>query len=121
MAHVPHRPYALNRPQIPALRTSIISMKYFAVSYDYNPSNPIIAQARPKHREFIGALHAKGQVCGSGPFTDSKGGALIVLQFEDESVEVAQVIEIMDQDPFYTEGAVTARAFREWNPVINSF
>ena len=51
----------------------------------------------------------------------SKGGALIVLQFEDESVEVAQVIEIMDQDPFYTEGAVTARAFREWNPVINSF
>ena len=97
------------------------NMKYFAVSYEYNPSNPVIANVRPKHREFIGALHEKGQICGSGPFTDSKGGALIVLQFEDESIEVAQVIALMDQDLFSTEGAVTGRAFREWNPVINSF
>lgn len=27
----------------------------------------------------------------------------------------------MDGDPFHTEGIVTARAVREWNPVINSF
>lgn len=111
----------LNGPLTHALRTSMDYMKYFAVSYEYNPKNPIIAQTRPQHREFIGVLQEKGQICGSGPFTDSKGGALIVLQFEDESIEVAQVIELMDQDPFYTEGAVTGRAFREWNPVINSF
>ena len=99
----------------------MVGMKYFAVSSEYNPSNPVIAEVRPKHREFIGALHDKGQICGSGPYTDSKGGALIVLKFEDESVKVADVIALMDQDPFYTEGAVTGRAFRELNPIINSF
>ncbi|MDO5031664.1 YciI family protein [Corynebacterium sp.] len=96
-------------------------MKYFAVTYDYKPENPVIAKARPAHREFIGGLKDKGQILGSGPLTDSKGGALIVLQFDDEDTAVSRVIEIMDQDPFYTAGAVTARSFREWNPVINSF
>ena len=32
------------------------SMKYFAVSYDYNPNNPEIAKARPAHREFTAQL-----------------------------------------------------------------
>ena len=96
-------------------------MKYFAVSYEYNPQNPAIAENRPAHREFIGDLNEKGIILGSGPFTDSKGGALIVLQFTDEATEVAEAIKIMDQDPFFVCGAVPARAFREWNPVINSF
>lgn len=97
------------------------TMKYFAVSYEYNPSNPRLTEVRPAHREFIGALHAEGNILGSGPHTDSKGGALIVLQFDDADVAVADVLAIMDQDPFWEAGLVTARSVREWNPVINCF
>lgn len=96
-------------------------MKYFAFIYDYNPNDPRLADVRPKHRDFINGLKAQGRILGSGPFTDSKGGALIVTQYEDENTTVAQAIELMDGDPFHTEGIVTARAVREWNPVINSF
>ena len=96
-------------------------MKYFAASYDYNPNNPRIAEERPNHREFIGHLNDAGQILGSGPHPDSKGGALIVVQFAGEDITLEQVIALMDQDPFWAEGLVTARAIREWNPVINSF
>lgn len=96
-------------------------MKYFAVSYQYRPDNPVIAEQRPAHREFIGQLNERGHILGSGPFTDSVGGALIVVQSEAEDFDVPQVMELMDADPFYTSGAVTARDIRAWNPVINSF
>lgn len=96
-------------------------MQYFAFIYEYNPLNPRLGDVRPAHREFIGALHAEGKICGSGPFTDSKGGALIVLQFPEGEADVKAAMDIMDKDPFWAEGIVTAREIREWNPVINSF
>ncbi|APT92356.1 hypothetical protein CPHO_05000 [Corynebacterium phocae] len=96
-------------------------MKYFAVSYKYDPENSGIAQTRPEHREFISRLHGEGKILGSGPHPDGLGGALIILKFDDESTEVAQVIDIMDQDPFWKGNLVPDRTIREWNPVINSF
>ena len=47
------------------------SMKYFAVSYDYNPNSPEIAKARPAHREFTAQLFEEGTIIATGPLTDS--------------------------------------------------
>lgn len=96
------------------------SMKYFAVSYDYNPNNPGIAKARPAHREFTAQLFEEGTIIATGPLTDSKGGALIIVGLADDAV-VADVIALMDNDPFYQAGCITGRSFREWNPVNARF
>ena len=94
-------------------------MYYYAVSYEYNPNNPEIEKNRPAHRKFISRLDNRGCVLGSGPHTDSKGGALIVLKFEKE-LPVSEVMTIMDEDPFFANGCITGRTFRAWNPVIGS-
>src|SRR5699024_278891 len=75
---------------------------------------------RPKHREFIGTLKSQDQILCSGPFTDSRGGALIVLQL-DSSTTVEDVTTIMDGDLYWVEELIDKREIREWNPVINSF
>ena len=96
------------------------SMKYFAVSYDYNPNNPEIAKARPAHREFTAQLFEEGTIIATGPLTDSKGGALIIVGLADGAV-VADAIALMDNDPFYQASCITGRSFREWNPVNARF
>lgn len=95
-------------------------MKYFATFYDYAPTNPLVSEQRPAHREFINSLHEKGLIVGSGPHPDSAGGALIILQLDDDA-QVADAIKIMNDDPFHTSGVVTRRSFREWNPVTKIF
>ena len=96
----------MNHPTdiIPQMRT-IEQMKFFAVIYEYNPNHPRLDEVRPEHREFIGTLHNQEQVLGSGPFTDSKGGALIVLQLNEETT-LEDVITIMDGDPYWIEELV---------------
>lgn len=95
-------------------------MTYFAVTYTYSPDSEEIVSLRPTHREFIGGLKEKGQIIGSGPFTDGEGGALIVIELEDGSTS-ADAEALMDQDPFYKEGALENRSIRIWNPVIKTF
>lgn len=96
------------------------TMKYFAAIYDYRPDNPVVADTRPQHREYIASLHAEGKIHGSGPFTDSYGGALIVFSLDDAAT-VADALALTDADPFVQAGVVTKRAVREWNPVITGF
>ncbi|APT82455.1 YciI family protein [Corynebacterium ammoniagenes] len=95
-------------------------MKYFAVIYDYNANNPRLDEVRPQHREFIETLHNQEQILGSGPFTDSKRGALIILKL-DEDTTVDDVVTIMDGDPYWIEEIVNKRDIREWGPVTASF
>ena len=102
------------------LQIKMHSMKYFAVSYDYNPTNPEIAKARPAHREFTSQLFEEGSIIATGPLTDSKGGALIIVALDDDAV-VADAIALMDNDPFYQAGCITGRSFREWSPVNARF
>ncbi|MFH0410763.1 YciI family protein [Corynebacterium sp. L4756] len=90
-------------------------MKFYAVMYEYNPNHPRLDDVRPKHREFIGTLFNQDQIVGSGPFTDSKGGALIILQLNEETT-MEDVITIMDGDPYWIEELVTKREIREWSP-----
>lgn len=95
-------------------------MTYFAVTYTYSPDSEEIIRIRPEHREFTASLLADGKIIGSGPFTDGQGGALIVITL-DEGSELADAEALMNEDPFFKEGALTNRLIREWNPVIKSF
>ena len=97
-----------------------VPMTYFAVTYTYDPDSEEIANLRPVHREFIGSLKGKGQIVGSGPFTDGEGGALIVLELGDGST-LADAEQIMNGDPFHTGGVLDGRSIRQWNPVISTF
>lgn len=88
-------------------------MKTYAIEYQYDPDSPLIAEIRPVHREFLAQLKSKGMLIGSGPYIG--GGALIIIRVP----EGITVQRIMDEDPFYTQKALTGRVFREWNPVLN--
>ncbi|MDO4908484.1 MAG: hypothetical protein Q3962_01355 [Corynebacterium sp.] len=88
-------------------------MKTYAIEYEYNPENPLIAEIRPAHREFLAGLKTKGMLIGSGPYIG--GGALIVMRVP----EGINIQTIMDDDPFYSQKVLTGRTFREWNPVLN--
>lgn len=90
-------------------------MTFYAVHYHYDPANPAVADARPEHRAFIGALKDTGAIVGSGPFPDDAGGALIIIRLDDGEDPAA----VMDQDPFHVRGVLADRTIREWNPVIN--
>ncbi|MCX7443936.1 YciI family protein [Corynebacterium sp. P7003] len=95
-------------------------MNTFVVEYTYPADSSVITEVRPRHREFLAGLKEKGHLIGSGPYTDGDGGALIVIRLpEPASLDDAR--ELMDQDPFHTEGALTARFFHTWNPVLNVF
>lgn len=95
-------------------------MNVFAIEYKYSPDSSAIQAIRPRHREFLGGLKAQGNLIGSGPYTDGDGGALIVIRLEEGST-LDQARELMNQDPFYSEGALEGRTFHTWNPVLNIF
>ncbi|MCS4536338.1 YciI family protein [Corynebacterium sp. HS2168-gen11] len=99
-------------------------MTHFAILYSYDPNSPLIAEIRPAHREFLGKLKEDGILVGSGPFTDGDGGALIVIRLSDTAT-LADAQALMDQDPFFTGGALGEgndnRQFNTWNPVLNVF
>ncbi|VEH08699.1 YciI family protein [Corynebacterium kutscheri] len=94
-------------------------MSYFAFIYHYDPTNDEIAATRPQHREFIASLNKKGQILGSGPFTEGNGGALIVLSLGDTAT-LDDATAIMNADPFYEQGLVDKREVHAWNPVIGT-
>lgn len=95
-------------------------MNYFAITYFYAPDSQEIQRLRPEHREFLGELKDQGILVGSGPFQDEKGGALIIVRLPEPST-VAIVQDMMDNDPFYKEGALDGFEIREWHPVLNVF
>lgn len=83
-------------------------MPFFAVTYGYAPADDEArAQLRPAHREF---LLAQEELLLSGPTDD---GALLIF----ESKSAADLEEMLDNDPFWTENLVAERTIVEWKPV----
>ena len=95
-------------------------MNVFAIEYTYSPDSEAITQIRPRHREFLRELLESGNLIGSGPYTDGDGGALIVIRLPEGS-SISDAEQLMDKDPFFLEGALEARTFHTWNPVLNVF
>lgn len=86
-------------------------MKYAAVIEYANQD--IIADIRPAHREYLGALKEKGQIAASGPFIDDSGALII---YETETEEEAR--SLIDNDPFSKAGVFASYTLKPWNQVF---
>lgn len=89
-------------------------MKYAAV-IEYIRDAAKIDEIRPKHREYLNALLARGQLACSGPFTDGYG-ALIV--YEAASPEDAE--KLIRADPFHAGGVFVQWVVRPWKMVFTN-
>ena len=84
-------------------------MPTFAVTYVYLPDTESLDRLRPDHRAF---LADQDGLLLSGPTDDN--GALLIW----EGKSVAEIEEVLDDDPFWTAGLITERAVVGWNPVL---
>lgn len=92
-------------------------MSVFAFRYVYDAANATkMDELRPLHRAYLGEGAEHDIVLASGPFT-SGDGALILIKAKDEK----EAIDFMDQDPFYKNGMVVERYYREWTSVLGAF
>ncbi|APT87041.1 YciI family protein [Corynebacterium flavescens] len=91
-------------------------MSIFAVTYDYRPNNPLIAENGAAHLEFLRGLSHAGQLISAGPFSDSQGGELLLLRLSSTNTGVSSAIALLDVDPYFRAGCLRARTFRQWDP-----
>ncbi|WP_370945614.1 YciI family protein [Amycolatopsis sp. cg5] len=89
-------------------------MAWFFVEIRYVQEK--FGEVRPRHREFLTKLADDGVVAVAGPLTDGTGGVTL-YQAEDETA----LLDIINQDPYYLEGAVAERTIRGFNPVIGAW
>ena len=88
--------------------------KTYAVEYHYvTDRDEEMAEVRPSHRAFNGALADNGLLLAAGPYVGTHD-ALIVVRAEDE----AGALALLENDPFNKAGFIAERVPREWNPVI---
>jgi uncharacterized protein YciI len=73
-------------------------------------------EVRPRHREFLARLANEGTVAVAGPLADGTGGVML-YQADDE----AALYEIINQDPYYLENAVTDRTVRGFKPTLGAW
>lgn len=92
-------------------------MAIFAVTYHYADTPESLDHHRPAHRSYLATclgspgLMAVGRTLGGGP-----DQALLLVEAEDSR----EVEEMLDLDPFWSEGLITKRDIREWTIVIGS-
>jgi uncharacterized protein YciI len=84
----------------------------FAVVVDF-PDPVRVNDVRPKHREYLAALLAKGKLYATGPFVDNTG-ALLVYDATDE----AEVRRLLAEDPYGQAGVVDVKFIKEWKIVM---
>lgn len=88
--------------------------KIFAVEYHYvTDRDEEMAQVRPSHRAFNGALAERDLLLAAGPYVGTHD-ALIVVRADD----AAGALALLEEDPFHQAGMIAERIPHEWNPVI---
>ncbi len=93
-------------------------MPFFAVRYTYVEDQDRIAAVRPAHREFLSSLVEAGSLRASGPLVGvTPPGALLIFHAPSD----AEVLDLLDSDPFGQQGVVTAVEVTQWDPVIGQF
>jgi uncharacterized protein YciI len=88
-------------------------MALFAVTIKFTDDAERRQQVRPTHREYLKKLLDAGKLFESGPFVDDSG-ALIVY----DAADVAEVQELLANDPYAPNGIVETVTINEWNRVI---
>jgi uncharacterized protein YciI len=89
-------------------------MPLFAVTLKFTDNAERRQEVRPTHREYLKELLAKGKLHESGPFTDDSGALLIY-----DAADVAEVQELLANDPYAPNGIVESATINEWNRVIH--
>ncbi|MGH3520167.1 MAG: YciI family protein [Haloechinothrix sp.] len=75
-----------------------------------------LAEVRPRHREFLRELAGQGQVAVAGPLGDGTGGVVLI-----QAADLDALHNIIDTDPYYTDGVVAQRSVREFMPVLGAW
>lgn len=87
----------------------------FAAVIEYLQDKDKVESIRPKHREYLRDLLAKGNIFATGPFEDGYG-ALIV--YEAETMEKAEAL--LKGDPFHAAGVFVSWKMRPWKVVFGN-
>lgn len=88
-------------------------MPLFAVTLKFTADVERRQEVRPTHREYLKELLAKGKLHESGPFVDDTGALLIY-----DAADIAEVQELLANDPYAPNGIVESATINEWNRVI---
>jgi uncharacterized protein YciI len=88
-------------------------MPLFAVTLKFTDDVERRLEVRPTHREYLKELLAQGKLHESGPFVDDSGALLIY-----DAADVAEVQELLANDPYAPNGIVASATINEWNRVI---
>lgn len=87
-------------------------MKY-ATIFSYSNDKAAIAEARPRHREYLAGLKAQGKLFAAGPFPDDSGALIVYDAASREEVE-----QIITADPFRQAGVFQSWTIYPWNQVL---
>lgn len=72
------------------------------------------APLRPDHLKLLQEAHQRGEIVMAGAFSDPVDGAALVFRAEDAGV----ARRFAENDPYVTNGLVTAWRVRGWSVVI---
>jgi hypothetical protein len=89
-------------------------MPLFAVTLTFTDDAERRQQIRPAHREYLKQLVEQGKLEQSGPFTDDSGALLVY-----NAADLAEVQEMLANDPYAPNGIVAHVSINEWNRVID--
>ena len=87
-------------------------MARFVLLFGYTDPD-LRARVRPRHLDYVGALHQAGQVVSAGPFED-ESGAMILYEAADQ----VEAQALVDRDPYAVEGVMDAPRLRAWSVVF---
>jgi uncharacterized protein YciI len=89
-------------------------MALFAVTLKFTDDEERRQRIRPMHREYLKKLLDDGKLHESGPFVDDSGALLIY-----DAADLAEVQELLANDPYAPNGIVESVSINEWNRVIH--
>lgn len=89
-------------------------MPLFAVTLKFTDNVERRLEVRPTHREYLKKLLEEGKLHESGPFVDDSGALLIY-----DAADIAEVQELLANDPYAPNGIVESATINEWNRVIH--
>jgi uncharacterized protein YciI len=88
-------------------------MPLFAVTLKFTDDAERRVQTRPTHRDYLKSLLDAGKLVQSGPFVDDTG-ALVIY----DAADLAEVQELLANDPYAPAGVVAEVSIKEWNRVM---
>ena len=88
-------------------------MPLFAVNLTFTDNVERRLDVRPTHREYLKKLLDEGKLFESGPYVDDTGALLVY-----DAADIAEVQELLANDPYAPNGIVASVTINEWNRVI---